>query len=84
LLGPPDFHAYVEAYLGDRWYIFEPSGTAIPMGLVRFGTGRDAADAAFATVFGGMRSIAPMIHAPADIAAGRASAGPGLFKHPGF
>jgi transglutaminase-like putative cysteine protease len=64
-LGPPDFHAYVEAYLGDRWYIFEPSGTAIPMGLVRFGTGRDVADVAFATIFGGVRSMAPMIHARA-------------------
>ena len=39
-LGPPDFHAYVEVYLGDRWYLFDPSGTAIPMGLLRFGTGR--------------------------------------------
>ena len=27
-LGPPDFHAYVEVYLGDRWYLFDPSGTA--------------------------------------------------------
>ena len=55
-LGPTDFHAYVEAYLGDRWYIFDPSGTAIPMGFVRFGTGRDAADVAFATIFGIGRS----------------------------
>jgi transglutaminase-like putative cysteine protease len=62
-LGPPDFHAYVEAYLGDRWYIFDPSGTAIPMGFVRFGTGRDAADVAFATIFGGVRSQAPLIRA---------------------
>ena len=60
-LGPPDFHAYVEVFLGGRWYIFEPSGTAIPMGLVRFGTGRDAADVAFATIFGGVSSLAPMI-----------------------
>lgn len=65
VLGPPDFHAYVEAYLGDRWYIFDPSGTAVPMGLVRFGTGRDAADVAFATIFGGVRSQAPMIRATA-------------------
>ena len=63
ILGPPDFHAYVEAYLGDRWYIFDPSGTAMPMGLVRFGTGRDAADVAFATIFGGVQSHAPVIHA---------------------
>ena len=32
ILGPTDFHAYGEACLGDRWYIFDPSGTAIPMG----------------------------------------------------
>jgi hypothetical protein len=64
-LGPPDFHAYVEAYLGDRWYIFDPSGTAIPMGFVRFGTGRDAADVAFATIFGGIKSQAPVIRASA-------------------
>jgi transglutaminase-like putative cysteine protease len=64
-LGPPDFHAYVEVYLGGRWYIFEPSGTAIPMGLVRFGTGRDAADVAFATIFGGVSSLAPMIRTTA-------------------
>ena len=29
---------------GRRWYLFDPSGTAIPMGFVRIGTGRDAAD----------------------------------------
>src|SRR5213595_3085841 len=60
-LGPTDFHAYVEAYLGDRWYIFDPSGTAIPMGFVRLGTGRDAADVAFATIFGTVTSSAPRI-----------------------
>lgn len=67
-LGPPDFHAYVEVYLGHRWYIFDPSGTAIPMGFVRFGTGRDAADVSFATIFGPVQSQAPRIavHALAD------------------
>jgi transglutaminase-like putative cysteine protease len=64
-LGPPDFHAYVEAYLGDRWYIFDPSDTAIPMAFVRFGTGRDAADVAFATIFGSVQTQAPVIHARA-------------------
>jgi transglutaminase-like putative cysteine protease len=64
-LGPPDFHAYVECFLGDRWYIFDPSGTAIPMGLVRLGTGRDAADVAVATIFGGVRGWAPVIRATA-------------------
>jgi transglutaminase-like putative cysteine protease len=70
-LGPPDFHAYVEAFLGDRWYIFDPSGTAIPMGFVRFGTGRDAADVAFATIFGGVVSQAPVIRTNATEDAAR-------------
>ncbi len=61
VLGPTDFHAYVEVYLGGRWYIFDPSGTAIPMGFVRFGTGRDAADVAFATIFGSVIAQAPRI-----------------------
>lgn len=65
VLGPPDFHAYVEAYVGNRWYIFDPSGTAIPMGLIRLGTGRDAADVAIATIFGQVQSSAPMIRTQA-------------------
>ncbi|MBD2579892.1 transglutaminase family protein [Oscillatoria sp. FACHB-1406] len=51
-LQPPDFHAYFEAYLGDRWYIFDPTRLAPRAGFVRIGTGRDAADASFATIFG--------------------------------
>ncbi len=61
-LGPPDFHAYVEVWLSGRWYMFDPSGTAIPMGFVRLATGHDAADAAFATLFGPVQSGAPEIH----------------------
>jgi transglutaminase-like putative cysteine protease len=60
-LGPTDFHAYVEVMLSGRWYLFDPSGVSPPMGLVRLGTGRDAADAAFATVFGMVRSDPPVI-----------------------
>ena len=51
-LDPPDFHACFEAYLGDRWYLFDATRLAPTNGLVRIGTGRDAADTAFATVFG--------------------------------
>jgi len=61
ILGPTDFHAYVEAYLGGRWYLFDPSGTATPMGFVRIGTGRDAADVSFATIFGNIRSEVPLL-----------------------
>jgi len=56
-LGPTDFHAYVEAYVGRRWYIFDPSGTAVPMGLVRLASGRDAADCAYATIFGDVSPV---------------------------
>lgn len=60
-LGPLDFHAYVEVFVGRRWYLLDPSGTAIPLGLVRMATGRDAADCAFATMFGAVDSYAPVI-----------------------
>jgi transglutaminase-like putative cysteine protease len=60
-LGPPDFHAYVEVYLGDRWYLFDPTGITAPMGLVRIGTGRDAADVSLATIFGAVKSSPPVI-----------------------
>ena len=62
ILGPPDFHAYVEAYLGDRWYIFDPSGTAIPMGFVRLTSGRDAADSAYASIFGAVTPVSRRLH----------------------
>ena len=61
-LGPTDFHAYVEVFLSNRWYVFDPSGISPPMGLVRLGTGRDAADTSFATVFGSVKSLAPVIN----------------------
>lgn len=65
-LGPPDFHAYVEVYLGHRWYIFDPSGTAIPMGFIRIGTGKDAADVSFATIIGEFRSASPWVQIDAE------------------
>lgn len=65
-LGPPDFHAYVEVYLGHCWYLFDPSGTAIPMGMLRLATGHDAADVAFSTIFGCVLSEAPTIHIRAE------------------
>ena len=60
-LGLPDFHAYVEVFLGERWYSFDPTGITAPMGLVRIGTGRDAADVSFATMFGTLKSFPPVV-----------------------
>ncbi len=54
-LGPTDFHAYVEAFVGNRWFIFDSTRICPRNGLVRIGTGFDAADVAFATIFGPTR-----------------------------
>ena len=60
-LGAPDFHCYVEVYLGDRWYVFDPSGISPRMGLLRIGTGHDASEVAFATIFGTVQWGMPRI-----------------------
>ncbi|HQR52575.1 MAG TPA: transglutaminase family protein [Burkholderiales bacterium] len=60
---PPDFHAVFEAYLSGGWYLFDPTGLAKRSEQVRIGTGRDAADVAFATIFGSVRMtyMSPLI-----------------------
>lgn len=54
---PPDFHALFEAYVGDRWVMFDPTRMAPPEHLVRIASGRDAKDVAFATLFGPARML---------------------------
>lgn len=51
-LQPADFHACFEAFIGERWLLFDATRLAPLNGLVRIATGRDAADAAVATIFG--------------------------------
>lgn len=51
-LKPPDFHAMFEAYIGNRWILFDATRLVPLNGVVRIGSGRDAADAAVATIFG--------------------------------
>ena len=60
---PQDFHAVVEAFLGDRWYLFDPTELAPISDLVRLGTGRDASDVPFATFFGAarLRRLSPLV-----------------------
>ncbi len=68
---PMDFHAYVEVWLGQRWYVFDPSGLGIPMGYLRIGTGRDAADVPYAMLFGDVTSdYAPLVRVTAMEGAG--------------
>lgn len=51
-LFPQDFHGFFEAYLGQRWYLFDATRMAPVSGLVRIATGHDAADVPFATFIG--------------------------------
>jgi transglutaminase-like putative cysteine protease len=55
-LDPPDFHACFECYLGGRWLVFDATRLVPLNGLIRIGTGRDAADAAVASIFGRVQS----------------------------
>jgi transglutaminase-like putative cysteine protease len=65
-LRPPDFHAMFEAWLGDRWYLFDPTRQIVPENLVRIGVGRDAADVSFALIFGPARMTGMQVWAHAD------------------
>ncbi|MEO7213680.1 transglutaminase family protein [Mucilaginibacter sp.] len=51
-LNPPDFHACFEAYLGGDWVLFDATRLIPLNALVKIATGRDAADAAIASIFG--------------------------------
>jgi transglutaminase-like putative cysteine protease len=57
-LNPPDFHACFESYIGGQWLIFDATRLVPLNGLVRIGTGRDAADAAVASIYGGAQGTA--------------------------
>lgn len=51
-LNPPDFHACFEAYIGGEWVFFDPTKLVPVNGLVKIANGRDAGDAAVASIFG--------------------------------
>ena len=46
---PMDFAAWLEAYVGDRWYTFDPRNNTRRTGRVLIGRGRDALDIAMMT-----------------------------------
>jgi transglutaminase-like putative cysteine protease len=48
-----DFAAWMEVWLGDRWWTFDPRNNERRKGRVVVGRGRDASDVAMATTFGG-------------------------------
>lgn len=51
-LEPMDLHAWFEAYIGDRWYTFDPTQNDLRGGRIAIAFGRDAADVAIYTQFG--------------------------------
>lgn len=57
-LHPEDFHAVMEVFVGNRWWLVDPTRLAPQDGLVRIATGRDAADIAFLTTGGAVRQVA--------------------------
>lgn len=52
-LVPMDFHAVAEVLVDGRWLIVDATGLAPRSSMLRIATGRDAADTAFASVYGG-------------------------------
>jgi transglutaminase-like putative cysteine protease len=57
-LSPMDFHAVVEAYVDGRWHLLDATRLAPRVTLLRISTGRDAADTAFLSSYGGMVTVA--------------------------
>ena len=50
---PMDFAAWMEVWLGDQWWTFDPRNNVRRKGRVVIGRGRDASDVAMVTTFGG-------------------------------
>jgi transglutaminase-like putative cysteine protease len=50
--GPQDFAAWFEAYIGGRWYTFDPRNNVPRIGRVLIARGRDATDVAISNTFG--------------------------------
>jgi transglutaminase-like putative cysteine protease len=49
---PMDFCAWIEVYLGGRWWTFDPRNNTPRVGRVLIGRGRDALDVAMVTTYG--------------------------------
>ena len=60
---PPDFHAVFEAFLGDRWILFDATRMSPVDEMIRIVSGRDAKDVAFATIYGPavMTGMSPLL-----------------------
>jgi transglutaminase-like putative cysteine protease len=52
VVDPMDFSAWIEVYLGDRWWTFDPRNNIRRIGRIVIAHGRDAADVAMINSFG--------------------------------
>ncbi len=59
-LNPMDLHAWFEAYIGDRWYTFDPTQTEMCGGRIAIAYGRDSADVSIFHQFGAGSTLANM------------------------
>jgi transglutaminase-like putative cysteine protease len=59
-LSPMDFHAVVEADIDGTWCVVDATRLAPTSSLVRICSGRDAADTAFLSLFGGLAQFRTM------------------------
>ncbi len=67
-LEPMDLHAWFEAYIGGRWWTFDATQAETKGNRIVIAFGRDAADVALATIFGGfvMDSMSVAVEAAAS------------------
>jgi transglutaminase-like putative cysteine protease len=56
-LDPMDFHAVAEAVVDGQWRVVDATLLAPRSSLVRIATGRDAADTAFLSTYGGAADL---------------------------
>lgn len=59
---PMDFSAWLEVYLGDRWYTFDARHNRPRIGRIVMAHGRDATDAALTTQFGAAKLAEFHVH----------------------
>jgi transglutaminase-like putative cysteine protease len=60
-LVPMDFHAVAEAWVDGAWRVLDATRLANRHGLIRIATGRDAADCAFLSYYGGNLALQRMV-----------------------
>ena len=71
-----DFAAWLEAYIGGRWYTFDPRNNMPRIGRVIIGRGRDALDVAMLTSYGNVPLLGLRVAAEPVSVAPWASADP--------